>query len=133
MKNPFLKILSLIFIVFIAIMYLNFFSNIVFPWKKEEAISTTLNWGGLSKLPDSIKKLEIEQRGSTFTRQFIIKFNADQKEIKKWILNSKRLKNNVPKINYKTKIYEIYPGENGAMGGKVEIEGMKVLINISWR
>ena len=132
MKIPFLKILSLVFVVFIVIMYLNFFSNIVFPWKKEEAINTTLNWGGLSKLSDSIKNLEIEQRGSSITRQFIIKFSSDQNEIQKWILNSKRLKSNIPKINNKTKIYEIYPGENGAMGGKVEIEGTEVLINMSW-
>jgi len=132
MNNTVLKILSMIFVLFIAIIYLNFFSNIVFPWKKEEAINTTLNWGGLSKLPDNIKNIEIEQRGSSITRQFIIKFNSDQNEIQKWILNSKRLKNNIPKINNKTKIYEIYPGENGAIGGKIEIDGKEVLINMSW-
>jgi hypothetical protein len=132
MSKLILKISSLIIVIIIALIYLNFFSNIVFPWRKDEAIKTTLNWGGLYKLPEHIENLEIEQRGSAFTRQFIIKFSSDPKEIQKWILNSKRLKNNVPKINYKTKIYEIYPGENGAMGGKVEIEGAKVFINISW-
>jgi hypothetical protein len=132
MSKIILKTSSLIFVIIIVLIYLNSFSNIVFPWRKDEAINTTLSWGGLYKLPEHIENFEIEQRGSAFTRQFIIKFNSDQKEIKKWILNSKRLKNNVPKINYKTKIYEIYPGENGAMGGKVEIEGIKVLINISW-
>ena len=132
MNNTVLKILSLIFVLFIAIIYLNFFSNIVFPWKKEEAINTTLNWGGLSKLPDNMKNIEIEQRGSSITRQFIIKFSSEQNEIQKWILNSKSLQNNIPKINNKTKIYEIYPGENGAIGGKVEIAGKEVLINMSW-
>jgi hypothetical protein len=132
MSKIILKTSSLIFVIIIALIYLNFFSNIVFPWKKDEAINTTLSWGGLCKLPNNIENLEIEQRGSMFTRQFIIKFSSDQKEIQKWILNSKRLKNNIPKINIKTKIYEISPGENGAMGGKVEIEGIKVLINISW-
>lgn len=132
MIKTILKFSILIFAGLIALIYLNFFSNIVFPWRKEEVIKTTLSWGGLYKLPENIENLEIEQRGSAFSRQFIIKFSSDQKEIQKWILNSKRLKNNVPKINYKTKIYEIYPGENGAMGGKVEIEGIKVLINISW-
>jgi hypothetical protein len=132
MTKSVLKILSLIFVLFIALIYLNFFSNIVFPWKKDVAINTTLNWGGLSKLPDNMENLEIEKRGSAFSRQFIIKFCSDQKEIQKWILNSKRLKNNIPQINKKTKVYEISPGENGALGGKVEIEGTKVLINISW-
>ena len=132
MTKIILKFSILIISVLIVIMYLIFFSNVVLPWKKEEAIKTTLNWEGLYKLPDHIKNLEIEQRGSAFTRQFIIKFSSDQNEIQKWILNSKRLKSNIPKINNKTKIYEIYPGENGAMGGKVEIEGAKVFINISW-
>ena len=132
MSKIILKTSSLIFVIIIAVIYLNFFSNIVFPWRKDEAINTTLSWGGLYKLPENIENFEIEQRGSAFTRQFIIKFSSNPKEIQKWILNSKRLKNNAPKINYKTKIYEIYPGENGAMGGKVEIEGAKVFINISW-
>jgi hypothetical protein len=132
MIKTILKFSILIFAGLIALIYLNFFSNIVFPWRKDDAINTTLSWGGLYKLPEHIENLEIEQRGSAFSRQFIIKFSSGSKEIQKWILNSKRLKNNVPKINYKTKIYEIYPGENGAMGGKVEIDGLKVLINISW-
>jgi hypothetical protein len=132
MSKIILKTSSLIFVIIIALIYLNSFSNIVFPWRKDEAINTTLRWGGLYKLPEHIENFEIEQRGSAFTRQFIIKFNSDPKEIQKWILNSKRFKNNIPKINNKTKIYEIYPGENGAIGGKVEIEGTKVLINMSW-
>ena len=132
MSKIILRTYSLIFVIIMALIYLNFFSNIVFPWRKDEAINTTLSWGGLYKLPEHTENLEIEQRGSAFTRQFIIKFSSDPKEIQKWILKSKRLKNNIPKINYRTKIYEIYPGENDAKGGKVEIEGIKVLINISW-
>lgn len=132
MTKIILKFSILIFAVFITLIYLNFFSNIVFPWKKSDAIETSLNWGGLSNLPSSIEKIKVEQKGSMFTRQFIVKFYSDQREIQNWITNSKRLKSNVPKINNKTKIYEIYPGENGAIGGKVEIEGTKVLINMSW-
>ena len=132
MSKLILKISSLIFVIILALIYLNFFSNIVFSWKKKDAIETTQNWGGLSNLPSSIENIKVEQKGSMFTRQFIVEFNANPKEIQKWIINSKRLKNNIPKINYKTEIYEIHPGEKGAFGGKVEIEGTKVLINMSW-
>jgi len=132
MTKIILKFSILIFTVFVALIYLNFFSNIVFPWQKKDAIETSLNWGGLSNLPSSIGNIDVEQKGSMFTRQFIVKFYSDQKDIQNWITNSKRLKSKVPKINNKTKVYEIYPGENGALGGKVEIEGTKVLINMSW-
>ncbi|HQF47349.1 MAG TPA: hypothetical protein PLO52_04455 [Flavobacterium alvei] len=132
MSKLILKISSLIVVIIIALTYLNFFSNIVFPSRKDEAIITTLSWGGLNKLPEHIKNLEIEQRGSAFTRKFIIKFSCNEKEIQNWVTNCERLKNNIPKINNKTKVYEIYPGENGAIGGKVEIEETKVLINMSW-
>ena len=102
------------------------------PWQKKEIIETTLLWSGLNKFPENAEIIDIEKRGSMFTRQFIIKFNAEKEEIQKWKNSSKRLKNNIPKINGKTELYRISPGENGAMGGKVEIEGNNVKINISW-
>lgn len=112
--------------------YLNYFSSFVFPWQQNEAIQATLNWGGLAKLPQNVQNLEIERRGSAFTRQFIIQFDSDEKQIGNWIKNSKRLKDNSPKIRAQQKIYEIYPGENDSFGGKVIITKSKVLINMSW-
>ncbi|PZX91877.1 hypothetical protein DOS84_18255 [Flavobacterium aquariorum] len=112
--------------------YLNFFSNIIFPWQKTEAIKTTLNWGGLAKLPKEAENLSVEKSGSMFTRTFTIEFNADQKEIENWILNSKRLKDNKPKVKGVNETYEIYPGENESLGGKVSIEKGKVTIHMSW-
>ncbi len=88
--------------------------------------------GGLSSLPDYAEDIEIEKRGSPFTRQFIIEFRSTPIEIEKWIKNSKRLKTNKPRIVGETKVYEILPGENGAAGGRVEVTGNKVLINMSW-
>lgn len=88
--------------------------------------------GGLSELPIDAENIEIERRGSMFTRQYIIEFNSSEAEIEKWIEKSKRLKNNIPKTEGKAKVYEIYPGEEEAMGGKVKIEKDKVSINMSW-
>jgi hypothetical protein len=127
-----IKILASLLFVFLVFTYFNFFSSIVFPWQKTEVIKTTLNWGGLAELPKEAENLNVEKSGSMFTRTFIIEFNSDQKEIEKWILNSKRLKNNKPKVKGVNETYEIYPGENESLGGKVSIEKGKVTIRISW-
>jgi len=102
------------------------------PWQKKEIIETTLLWGGLNELPKNAKFINMEKRGSLFTRQFIIEFISKKDDITNWKNQSKRLKDRIPKIKSQTELFEIYPGENGAMGGKVEIEGNKVTINISW-
>lgn len=127
-----IKILASLLFVLLVIGYLNFFSSIVFPWQKAEAIKTTLNWGGLAELPKEVENLSVEKSGSMFTRTFTIEFNADQKEIENWILNSKRLKNNKPKVKGVNETYEIYPGENESLGGKVSIGKRKVTIRMSW-
>ncbi|WP_055435206.1 hypothetical protein [Lacinutrix algicola] len=120
-----------VFILFLAYIYIS--NAYVLPWEKKEVIQATLEMGGLNELPSGIKNLQIDKRGSIFTRQFIIEFEfEDSKEIDNWIKQSKRLKNNVPKIKDNVKTYEIFPGENDAYGGKVEIQDKKVRIDMSW-
>ncbi|MFM2213647.1 MAG: hypothetical protein RL427_910 [Bacteroidota bacterium] len=131
MKKTIKIIASLLFVLLVCA-YLNFFSSIVFPWQKTEAIKTTLNWGGLAELPKEAENLSVAKSGSMFTRTFTIEFNADQKEIENWILNSNRLKNNKPNLKGVNEIYNIYPGENESLGGKVIIEKGKVIIRMSW-
>ena len=102
---------------------------------KEEDIQTALNWGGLYKLPENASSIDIQTNGSILTRQFIIKFKCNKEGIENWIQQSKRLKNNHPLlIKENISRYEIYPGENNAEGGYVEINAAEgaVTINISW-
>ncbi|WP_396187069.1 hypothetical protein [Flavobacterium sp.] len=127
-----IKILASLLFFILVFGYLNFFSSIVFPWQKAEAIKVTLNWGGLAELPKGAENLSVKKNGSMFTRTFTIEFDANQKEIENWILNSKRLKNNKPKVKGVNKTYEIYPGENESFGGKVSVENRKVTIRMSW-
>lgn len=131
MKNV-IKIFA--FIIFLAIFYfyINLFTSFVFPWEKKEAIETTLNWGGWSELPNKVENLKVKKEGSPFTRTFIIEFISTEKEISNWIIKSKRLKNNFSKINGKNKNFEIYPGENNSLGGKVYINKNRVKIKMSW-
>lgn len=119
-------------IIFSILFYRVFISDEVFPWNRDKAIETALKWGGLEKLPEKIDLIKVEKKGSIFTRQFIVEFSSEDAEIKKWINKSKTLKNNNPILKNKRTIYNIIPGEEGALGGKVEIVKNKVLINISW-
>ncbi|MEW5677219.1 hypothetical protein ABGT15_12970 [Flavobacterium enshiense] len=131
MKNT-IKIISPILFLLMIFVYLNYFSSYVFPWQKEDAIQTTLNWGGLAKLPNNIENLKVQKEGTLFTRTFIIEFSTNKNEVENWIANSKRLKSNIPKLRRKNKIYDVYPGENESFGGTVKIEGNNVSIKMSW-
>lgn len=133
-----MKLFKTIFLVLVTlftclILFFYISNSYVLPWEKEEVIETTLEWGGLNELPKDIKNLKIDKRGSIFTRQFIIEFEVNHlKQINDWIHKSKRLKNNTPTIKEDKRIFLIYPGEQGANGGKVEIYGKEVKINMSW-
>lgn len=126
------KIFGAALLLLLFSIYLYFFSSLVFPWQRQEVISITREWGGLAEFPKDASQFEFEKRGSVFSRQFIIEFEASDSEIEKWIENSKRLKDISPIERANKKTYEVYPGEKKSFGGKVEIEGNKVLINMSW-
>lgn len=126
------KIIAFFAFLIMLLFYLNFFSPFVMPWQKEETIKTALIWGGLAKLPENVKITKLRKYGSLFTREFVIEFTSSKDEIEKWIIRSKRLKYNCPKIKAKTEIYEIHPGEFNSYGGEVKVDGNKVVIHMSW-
>ena len=130
--NKKIKIIGLLLFLVSIFIYLDLFSSIVFPWQRKEAIETTLNWGGLAELPKEAEIVNVKKLGSAFTRTFIVEFKLNQSEIENWIQKSKRLKNTEPKMWGQTKTYEIHPGENESLGGKVSVENGKVTIRMSW-
>ena len=132
MKKRNIKFTTMFTFLIVIFVYINYLSNVVMPWQKEEIINTTLSWSGLNKFPEKAKIIDIQKKGSLFSRQFVIEFNVQKKEIQKWKNSSKRLKNNIPKIDGATELYTIYPGENGSLGGKVEIKEDNVKITMSW-
>ena len=130
MKNAFKVLLSLSALTLLAI-YLLVFSNIVFPWQKDEAIKTTLEWSGLTELPIDNEEIKVSKKGSMFTRQYILEFSTSKSEIENWIEKSEKLKKIPVKEIGKTEIYNI-DGEKGAMGGTLKIKDSLVTLNISW-
>ncbi|WP_289658685.1 hypothetical protein [Flavobacterium panacagri] len=125
------KIFFGIFFFGVFCFYINFFSPFVMPWYREEAIEATLSWGELQKLPKDADITHLEKRGSMFTRQFIIEFTCSDSQIKKWMQESKGFKNSKIKVKDGTIIYEIHP-KKGAYGGRVKINGNRVVIDMIW-
>lgn len=137
-KKSFMRIINtsiklVIFLFTFLFIYIYVSNAFVLPWQEKDALKTTLEWGGLNELPSGIKGFKIEKKGSPFTRQFIIEFELESsKKLNDWIKQSKRLRNNTPKIKGHIKIYEIYPGEHNSSGGTVEFKGRKIRIDMSW-
>lgn len=127
-----IKIIFALLLLGMFFLYINYFSSFVMPWQRDEAIQSALEWGQLDKLPPDAEIISLEKRGSIFTRQFIIEVESSEIEIKNWMMKSKGFKNIQPKVKNETKTYEIHIRESKAYGGKVEIKGNKVLVNMSW-
>ena len=105
------------------------------PWQKAEAIQTTLNWGGLSELPENSEIISIKTHGSMFTRSFTLEFSSTKQDISNWINESRGLSSLIPTgSDSQVLTYEIYPGEYGAVGGTVQIDRNNkiVVIHMSW-
>lgn len=111
-----------------------YFSNVMLPWHRQEAIEATLLWGGLAELPSTATNVSVTTSGSMFTRTFDLKFEAPDHEIRRWIAESPRLSENTPQNRERgVDRYEIYPGEQGAVGDWVEVRYQgAVVIHMSW-
>ncbi|KHM51082.1 MULTISPECIES: hypothetical protein [Pseudoalteromonas] len=110
-------------------------SSYMFPWRVNDSIKHTLSWGGLADLPENIKDFNIEMYGGGFNRTYDMEFTSTETNLKNWISNSKRLKDNNPiSITEFISEYEIYPGEENAVGGWVQInwQTYKVKVHILW-
>lgn len=111
------------------------FTNVVLPWHRQSAIDVTLSWGGLAELPSTATSVSITTSGSLFTRTFDLRFDAPANDVRKWIEESPRLSEATPR-NREGGVdrYEVTPGEQGAVGGWVEVRdnGRAVVIHMSW-
>ena len=126
--------ITLIFCLFIGLVIVPYFANIVMPWDRANAIETALTWGGLTEIPEDADIISVNTEGNMFTRAFLIEFESNQKAIDKWVSESNGLKGLIPTTDplgryiYKVKGYE------GSMGGtvKVDVEKSIVIIMMSW-
>ena len=100
---------------------------------QESAIATTREWARLAPFPASAQHLRVETRGSMFTREFVITFDAPAADVIKWLQNSPGPASTQPAAEGTTSVYEFTPG-GGANDAKVRYEPAtgKVTIDTSW-
>ena len=95
------------------------------PWEKEDTIKTALSWGELAPLPDSAYDISVEKQGSVSTREYIVEFYCEQKEIDKWIKLSNGLHNLEPSTVENGIIEYHVRGQVGTISGTVSIDKKK--------
>ena len=126
--------LAIFFVLIIGLFVIPYFANIVMPWQKAKAISADLDWGGLANLPKQSRHISVNMKGSMFTREYIVQFDVDSIDVNDWINHSKRIKDVTPIIEKDGHIkYNVYPGENDAIGGTIRIDKQKgrVIVDMS--
>lgn len=127
--------LLIVFFLFIGLIVVPYFANIVMPWDRSEAIEAAITWGGLADLPDAAEDVSVGTEGGMFTRTFSVRFELDNDAIDAWIKKSPRMKNMVPVVEADgTLLYEIRPGEQRSIGGTVRVNRVdhRVVIRMSW-
>ena len=110
------------------------FMNVILPWHRSSAIEIALTWGGLADLPETAEDVKVTTSGGAFTRTFEVRFHAPKPDVRQWIADSHRLSGAKPVEDEDGRVlYEVYPGEEEAIGGTVEVrEGTSVRIYMSW-
>ena len=101
---------------------------------RESAIAATREWARLSPLPQSAVNLNIAIKGSMFTREFIIKFEAPSGDVQKWLSSSPGTTQTTPIQQDDGSLrYEIDPG-GGAQFAEVTVskDGTRVRIRAYW-
>lgn len=58
------------------------------PLDQESAIDTTQEWARLADFPPSTRNVQIDTKGSMFSREFIIEFEASPEDIAQWLRDS---------------------------------------------
>jgi hypothetical protein len=104
------------------------------PANRASAIETTLTWAKLPPFPVADRDLELQIKGSPFTRQFIITFKAPTETIKKWMATCPGLDGVKPQPQRDgSLLYRIQPG-GGALGATLLLsdKGTRVTVDAWW-
>ena len=97
------------------------------------AIEASLAWARMSALPDSARRIETVAKGSMFTREFEVSFQAEKADIEAWLAQSAGTQTALVSTSGDTSIYKIVPGE-GAQFARVYVDWttLTVLLQRHW-
>jgi hypothetical protein len=100
---------------------------------RNSAIATATVWARLAPLPHSARNLQVEVKGSMFTREFVITFDASPAVIQQWLASSPGPASASPTVGGAITTYAITPG-GGAGFAEVTVDhgAGRVVIRTYW-
>ena len=104
------------------------------PLNRPSALATTREWARLEEFPKTARRIHIETRGSMFTREFIVTFEAPAADVCEWLEKSEGTRAaTAARMDDGWNRYSIKPG-GGAQFAEVKIssDGIKVRIHVYW-
>jgi hypothetical protein len=125
------KIAVVITVSFIAIVSAG--SVYISQANRQSAINTTILWARLSPFPPQVRNLRVAGKGSMFTREFVISFDAPPKVIQQWIASSPGPSSATLTATGSVTMYAITPG-GGASFAEVKVDNSSghVVIRSYW-
>lgn len=97
------------------------------------AINAATKWARLAPLPASAKNVQVETKGTMFTRQFVITFDAPPAVIQQWIAASPGPSSATQSIAGSVTTYAITPGGGAQFAEvKVDLNANRVVIRTYW-
>ena len=100
---------------------------------KQSQISTTLDWARMNHVPPSATNIRISTQGSMFTREFTLKFDAPETDMREWLENSPGTESVRPVVRGTVETYKIEPG-GGAQHAELQYDKQKgrVIVTTYW-
>jgi hypothetical protein len=100
---------------------------------RRSAINTATTWARLAPLPASAQNVQVDVKGSIFTREFVISFEAPPAVIRLWLTASPGPSSATPTTVGPITTYAIKPG-GGAQFAEVKVDSSanRVVIHTSW-
>lgn len=105
----------------------------VYYAERRSALDTAMTWAGLAPLPDSARNVQVDAKGSMFSREVVIRFDAPAAAIQRWIAESPGPSSAVQSTAGSITTYAIKP-RGGAQFAEVTVDGSinRVVIRVYW-
>lgn len=100
---------------------------------RQAAINAATEWARLAPLPSSAANVQVDAKGTMFSREFIITFDASPAVIQQWLAASPGPSSATPSTTGAITTYAIRPG-GGAQFAEVKVDASanRVVIRTYW-
>lgn len=100
---------------------------------RQSAVSAATTWARLAPLPSTAQNVQVDVKGSSFAREFVITFDAPPADIQQWIAASPGPSSATQSTAGSITSYAIKPG-GGAQFAEVKVDSSKhrVVIHTYW-